>query len=362
MNKRHKARDMTKRPPAIALSLLLAVFIAGCASSTANTKKAVTPDNPVLVAVKATAALNIDGRIDENTWDKAAKTIVKVAGDAGVEPREVNLTALYDGENIYLGAAYKDATPLKVGETWEYDGSKWTKGAADDSLAFVWDINGSIKGFAENGAAVMTKKITAGIDIYDFEIDAASSKFCSAADTAQQGDVWGWCGMPEFYGKGDDMFLSINPGYAKSAVGVRPVIAVEHDAHPNPAPWVRNETEQQNPVPKYNYMPGLTQSTTPRPFMEDVIEITDYSEFKAGDRLPYIIGVKGAVWGGSKDDISVRGSRSGNEWNVEFSRKLNTGNADDIRLETGETASFFLIIRDDAKGYVTSTPVTLKFE
>jgi hypothetical protein len=145
--------------------------------------------------------------------------------------------------------------------------------------------------------------------------------------------------------------------------GEPPAVTVQHDANPNGKPWIRNEVFKNGvAMPLYRYKKGLTLENTPRPYMEDVEPILDGMDFSAGDRAPFVIGIKDAVWGGSKDDILTKGVNNNGTWNVEFSRKLNTGNPDDIKLETGKTASFFLVIRDDAKGYATSLPLTLNFK
>lgn len=137
-------------------------------------------------------------------------------------------------------------------------------------------------------------------------------------------------------------------------------LVVQHDAYANGKPWIKNETTiDGKTVPLYKYKAGLTMDTTPRPYMEDVELITNYAAFKPGDRAPYVIGIKGATWGGSKDDILTKGTNANGTWTVEFARALDTGHADDVRLILGEDTSFGVIIRDDGKGYAISGPVTL---
>jgi hypothetical protein len=140
-------------------------------------------------------------------------------------------------------------------------------------------------------------------------------------------------------------------------------LVVQHDAYPNGKPWIKNETTIDGKrVPQYKYKAGLTMDTTPRPYMEDVELIADYSTFKPGDRAPYVVGIKGATWGGSKDDIITKGDNVNGAWTVEFARALDTGNPDDVRLVLGDETSFAIIVRDDGKGYAISGPVTLRFE
>jgi hypothetical protein len=352
--------DMKTKTFQLASLLLGTLLLVGCAASKAATT---SPAANSIIAAKTTAAITVDGQATEAAWATAPAATIKLTAEPGVEPRTITVRALYDDRNVYLAAKYADSTPLKVGETWVYDGQKWGKGPFDDSLAFVWNMNDSVKGFNENGMKVMTAPLVNGTDIYKFAIDPARSSYCAPTDLTQEADVWGWCGMPEFYGKGDDMHLAISSEYRSGSTGVKPVIYVQHDAHPNSAPWQKNEVIIDGSAkPAFMYKPGLDVKTTPRPYQADVVPITDYSIFKAGDKLPYVVGVKGAVWGGSKDDIAVKGARFGSDWSVEFARRLDTGHDDDIKLTAGRKTTLAIIIRDDSKGYALSAPVTLSFK
>jgi hypothetical protein len=140
-------------------------------------------------------------------------------------------------------------------------------------------------------------------------------------------------------------------------------LTVQHDAYTGGKPWIKNETVVNGlTVPLYKYKAGLNLDNTPRPFMEDVERITDYTAFQPGDRAPYIVGIKGAKWGGSKDDIITKGTNNAKDWTVEFARKLDTGHDDDVKLISGDDTSFAVIVRDDGKGYALSGPVVLRLE
>ncbi len=140
-------------------------------------------------------------------------------------------------------------------------------------------------------------------------------------------------------------------------------LTVQHDSYNGGKPWIKNETiVNGNTVPMYKYKAGLNLDNTPRPYMEDVEVITDYASFRPGDRAPYVVGIKGAKWGGSKDDIITKGTNDNKTWTVEFARKLDTGNSDDVKLISGDDTTFAMIVRDDGKGYAISGPVTLRLE
>ena len=341
------------RGGSVCLSLIiLLVLLAGCASSTGATKQDSKTGATTLTAVKTEDAPVIDGKISEDVWAKAKPVTVGLEAEAGVEPEKITLKALYDNENVYLSAVYADSTPLKIGEAWGYDGATWSKGVYDDTLGLVWNIGDSLPVFDTKGLDVMTTPLKNGLDVYDFKIDNPSASLAKG-----RLDVWGWCGMPEFYGKADDMI------FKQSAKPGEKALTVQHDAYTNGKPWIKNETTiDGKPAPLYKYKQGLTLENTPRPYMEDMEAIADYTAFKAGDRAPYVVGIKGVVWGGSKDDIITKGVNDNRSWTVEFARARDTGYSDDVTLIPGEETTFAVIIRDDGKGYALSGPVILKFE
>jgi hypothetical protein len=169
---------------ALILFVLIWVTAAGCASTTATTNDKTEAE---LTASKTEADVNVDGVFSETAWDEAEEATIKLDAEDGVEAREITLKALYDDKNIYIQASYKDASPKKMNEAWEYDGTKWQKGSYDDTLAFVFDMDGSVKGFADKGMGVMTKPLTRGMDVFDFTLEAS-------ADQPSTGclDFWGW--------------------------------------------------------------------------------------------------------------------------------------------------------------------------
>jgi hypothetical protein len=176
----------TKQPHGIVIVLLLLVLAAGCTSTKATTKTA-EPQNAVLKAAKTAAVINVDGITDEDAWGTAAKTTVKLFGEAGVEAKDITIRALYDKDNVYITASYADKTPFKIGEAWKYDGKVWSKDSYDDSLSLVWDMNNSIKDFDHLGMGVMTTPLKNGMDIFDFKIADPTG-----AKRAYEADYWGW--------------------------------------------------------------------------------------------------------------------------------------------------------------------------
>ncbi len=166
---------------------ILFALVAGCASTTGATKPEPTASGPALTAEKTGIAPIIDGKISEAAWQTAKPVTVTLKPEPGVEASKITLRALYDTENVYVSATYADSTPLKIGEAWGYDGASWTKGAYDDTLAFVWNMAGSLPGFDKKGMEVMTTPLRNGLDVFDFRIDNPSDALLHA-----KLDFWGW--------------------------------------------------------------------------------------------------------------------------------------------------------------------------
>lgn len=152
--------------------------------------------------------------------------------------------------------------------------------------------------------------------------------------------------------------------YLQNPSAVQPAILLQHDASENGKPWIRNVvTIEGKERPKYTLREGLTVDTAPRPYMEDMVEITDYSSFRKGDRVPAVIGLRGERWGGSKDDIITKAEWNAQKWTIEMGRKLNTGHSDDIQFSLNSSPSYYrfvIIVRDGGKGYAISSPVSLE--
>lgn len=305
---------------------------------------------------KEAGVVRVDGVGGERIWEEAKETEIKLTSREGAEPKSVRIKAVYSDDTIYILAKYKDTTPLKLGEVWKYDGTQWKKGPRDDTLALVFNIDDSMPAFAANGFSVMDSPMTKEKDIFDFTYTESDKKMTDS----ERLDIWGWCGLPEFYGRGDDMVMKRDPvsdiDNLKS-----PMLTVQHDEHPNVKPWISNVAiVDGKESPRYKYKAGYDVKNKPRPYMDEVEEITDNSMFAAGDTAPYVIGIRNAIWGGSKDDILAKGTHPGDIWTVEMGRRLDTGHDDDILLKEGGSYTLVVVIRDDGKGYSISAPITLQ--
>jgi hypothetical protein len=101
-------------------TVLLAAFIAAprpAGGQVAAPPAAAVPKAPRLTAVRTTAKVAVDGRLDEADWERAApaKDFLQKDPDEGKpasEPTEVRF--LYDDDAIYVGARMFDSEPSKI--------------------------------------------------------------------------------------------------------------------------------------------------------------------------------------------------------------------------------------------------------
>lgn len=94
----------------------------------------------------------------------------------------------------------------------------------------------------------------------------------------------------------------------------------------------------------------------------DAVEITDYSVFKAGDRLPREVL---APFVGSRGDVSARALWANGMWTLEVKRALDTKHADDVQFTDLTKGYAFAIAVHDNDGdehHSFSGPCVLNFQ
>lgn len=333
----------------------------------------VRPPGYVLRATAVSKEPVIDGNAGDAVWKEAEGTTIPIKGGS-----PVTVKAVYTKEKVFFLATYKDATKNNVDEVLEYDGKNWRSGPTADELSLFFDIGDSIVGFQEKGFAVMNKGLKQGDKIYDIGIEAKapSGRGRLWSGSKQKGDVWEMnVGLTTYYGKAHDLYFTINPAYLKFADTLKTAnVSVRLDSFTSGVPFVRNNQRSVLAVPKesdivrenkpvFMLRPGLTVDNTPYPTSDQMVEITDYSIFKAGDKVPQTFFVPGKTWGGSFDDIDGRAYWSNGSWTVEMGRKLNTGHKDDIVFKPGDNKpySFGVLVRADGRTIRPSPPATLRF-
>lgn len=345
------------------LILSIALILSGCA-----TKRDSTPQTKlVLRASSASRPPTIDGLGEDSVWKEAPTLKIPTRGGP-----EVTIKAAYTRDRIYLLASWADQTKNDVDEVWEFDGTKWHKGPYNDAFAIFWNINDSIKGFNTKGCEVVCHRPSAEKESWRMEIVASSEKEANSSRWRNQGgDIWDISlGISNVKRSVNDYYFTLDAAYLKyGPAAVPPAIFRQHDRFLYREIWQKNYLEDPTTgerKPRYMYKPGLSVDNTPYPTTDQVVEITDYSLFKQGDRLPFIIfGTEKERWGGSRDDIGGKGVWQDGRWTVEMERKLNTGHGDDIQFQLKKNKVsyyvFALAVFDHTiVGHYPSEPVTLE--
>jgi hypothetical protein len=336
---------------------MLAPAVSGCGNteSKANaTTKAET--GTTIVAYKIDQEPKLDGTADEAVWRNIKATTITVS-----DGRKVEVKFAYKGDNIFMNAVWPGSPGSGALKQWEWDGAKWTKPyGCYPTIGLVWPINDSIKGFNERGCGAIchnqgdratwrmaTDDLNARADMWDISVSYARVTGLANDFNLKAGNTW------------------INQTIERS----RKEASVGPDSSIETGPFIING----NDIPVYRLKDGLAITDVPYPTEAQLTPITDYSVFAKGDRLPYFIVDQtkiddGVIYGGSRDDIKVGATWTGEKWSVELKRKLNTGHADDVQFspESGHSYIFTLgvkgkSIRDFSETY-GSQPITLRFD
>ena len=122
---------------------------------------------------------------------------------------------------------------------------------------------------------------------------------------------------------------------------------------------VANEIPDKS-KPLYMQDPAKRPSAPGFLLKEEAVAIEDYAIFKAGDVIPHRLPVRPE---GSRFDIKAASRYVNNAWTLMLSRKLNTGNEDDVAFDPRREYSFAIAVFDDSgdEHSYDSEVLTLRF-
>lgn len=353
-----------------------------------------------LLAKKVFLGPQIDGVIDASWADVQSLTGTAEVPEPGDnlfqgwvgQKNDVILKAQYDDEYIYFLAQWKDNQLDLNRETWYFDPatSLWEQeskkptfdGAGtiirqpfyEDKFAMQWDINNSTTGWADNTCYATCHT---GLS----EANGFAKHYTIAA--GESTDMWHWKSVrTEPNGQFDDKYVNetqpsgrhgdtkISGGYANNRVEL---------ALDGTGAIVR--------VPKF-YIPGreyyywITQNEIDAGIAKEIVAVATDGKLtdEDGNIIDPVIEVKyqrdGETTGafgmpsihtspfiGSRGDILSASTYTGNGWILEFKRKLNTGNSDDVVFDSVSDYPFGYAIFDNASiAHGIKAFMTLKFE
>ena len=324
-----------KRKSLIVSTLFLALVLGGTVLTVNQTTGA---DVQTLTAARVSKA---PATLDDPAWQKAKAVDVPFVGKEKFAGKKANVItqALYTDNEIFFLFKWKDAAKSVTKGAWQFDGEKWTHLKGDeDRISLLFEIN-RINNFATKGCAV-TCHGPAGAAAKDL-------KFATAT-VAEKGDLWHWkAARSDPYRSADDGWLT----KAEDKTGRKDDTGGGGDT--------RNETADKS-KPRLMQDPSKKASVPGVLLAEESVEITDYSKFKANDVITYRLPKKPS---GSRGDIKAESRYADGGWNVMLSRKLETGNDDDVAFNTKKKYSFAMALFDDSSDADSydSEALTLEF-
>ncbi len=327
----------------------------------------------------------LDGIGSDEVWNKAPES--KIPTSKGIDAK---LRVVYTEEMIFFRISWEDKTPKNGALYWEYDGENWQRTYEDDDkVAFLWDIDHSIKGFETKGCWAVCHKHASDNENHMFlEGPNIDGELWSGA--TQKGDAWKWApGVMNIVEVVDDgIFAADQDVIDHPSLSSLTSITLKFDNGDSGTKqwWTRNpnaasEEEKAQGIKKPALMlkPGTELDENSFPNEKDMTPIIDYSVFKAGDRIPLLMffnleseknlnDFPDGRPSGSRVDLKGKGVFEDVTYTLEFGRKLNTGNDDDVQFKPKANNAvagniFALAIFDDTRfDHSISDPVTLVLE
>lgn len=312
---------MKLRMSALALAVA-AVGLTACGS----VQEQVPPNT--LVAAKVASAPNLNALAADPVWASARPLTFKATDGAnfsgGKGETTGTLKAVYTGDMMYMLIQYQDPTnSVRRGPYQKQADGSWkqlkdpaNKGGDDnlyyeDKWAMIWPINNSIKGFEQQGCAVMC---------HLGQGKPYGNKYTTNA--GELGDIWHVKGQRTVpIGLADDQYVD----------------NTRYDAKTEPNAGRKNEDKQGDytPIPLVNGKPqfmnrdGKAGNAGGTYGVKRGEEVPFVDNFKAGDEVAsfFMNGLKG-----DRADVKVTESWSNGVRTAVLSRKLVTGSKFDVQF------------------------------
>lgn len=322
---------------AMSLVLALALVVAGVLLGTVELEGAAKQTvNVKLVDIGPTD-------LDDSVWQQAQTVQIPFEGKEKFEGKKATVAtkAVYTKDHIYFLFKWDDPTLSVTKGAWEYDGKNWNHiKSNEDRISLLFEIN-RINNFATKGCTVVCH-------VPEGAPNAKDGKF-GTNSAAEKGDLWHWKGArSDPAGFADDTWVTViseKEGGRKSDAGN--------------GGDMKNMTEDKS-KPMYMLAPGKRPAKHGILLAADAVPITDYSNFKQGEVITYRMP---KIPAGSRADIKALSSYANGGWTVMLSRKLDTGNDDDVALNPRKKYSFAMALFDDSgdEDSYDSEVLTLQF-
>jgi hypothetical protein len=272
--------------------------------------------------------------LDDEGWQSVQAVQLSLNGGGVFPGRRATVTtkAVYTDDSLYLRFRWDDPTRSVTYKAWKFDGEKWSHSKDyEDRITLLFEIS-RIHKFATKGCVV-----TCHGPGY-----APKKEWTFATKTSTEiGDLWDWrAAGSDPYKYAVDNYLTVAGywgGWASSKKTGR-----RQDAGNGGA--IQNQTADKS---KPRYMPDPSKKPSAPGFLlrQEAVKITDYSIFKAGDVIPFLLPKKPT---GSRFDVQAVSRYANGGWTVMLCRKLDTGHHNDVVFNPLKQYSFAMALFDDS--------------
>jgi ethylbenzene dehydrogenase len=301
----------------------------------------------VLTAANVTNPPVLTAGATDPAWKAAKPLKVNLAGGEHLKNggTTATLKAVYSGDMLYVLLQYTDPTESvrRFPYQKQTDG-KWKKlvDAADkggddnmyyeDKFAFIWNIGGSIKGFASQGCMALCHVGEPG--------KPYGNKYTASA--GELGDIWHMKSIRTGYiGQVDDQYLDhTRYDKEKAAEAGRKSDAKTGGGY--------TDIKLVNGLPEFMHKSATPANKRGTYYLreEDKVPFDD-SKFQPGDEVASILV---APFTGDRGDIAVAIGWKNGVWTAVMSRKLVTGSKTDVQFDNLDgTYEFGLAAFDNAQ-------------
>lgn len=282
---------------------------------------------------------------DAAVWSKAADTQFELAGAGKFEGKKLNISvkSVHTDDMVFFRLSWADSEKSMSKKAWVFKDGAWTMVKADeDRLGMVFEIN-RISKFATKGCAVLCHNQSKNEKDWYYAVNSKKEK----------GDLWHWKSVRSNpAGFTEDTYVTTNPSE-------KPEKGRKRDAGNGKAK--SNKTKDKT-GPAYMQDPAKPASVPGSLLTTEAVKIANFEGFKNGDTIPgYMVNPD---WTDSFADLKTQGVWKDGRWTVFISRKMDTGNDDDLAFNPRKKYPFAIAVFNNSHEHhsYNSDPLKLSFK
>lgn len=278
-------------------------------------------------------------------WGKAKEANILLTGAGTFEGKKIaiKVKSVHTNDMVFFLFDWPDTEKSMGKKEWSLQSGNWKpKKADEDRLGVLFEIN-RINKFATKGCAVLCHN----------ESKNEKEWYFATSSSKEKGDLWHWKAVRSNpVGFTEDTFVTTNPSE-------QPEAGRKRDAGKGKAK--SNKTKDKT-KPAYMQDPAKPASAPGSLLFTEAVKIESYDGFADGTTIPgYMVDPN---WTGSFADLKTNGVWHDGRWTVFMSRKLNTGNDDDLAFNTRKKYPFAIAVFNNSHEHhsLNSEPLKLQFK